>query len=230
MDVLRRLPGGAGCDLLLTDPMFGTSRKGKQVTYSHGKEPFDGSPDSYWRYHRPYYEECLRVLRPGGALAWATGHKWFADGGKLRPRTEWFGGHTLWALSLWFGGQIKAHGHIWVVQTREQQGIRFPHAHAMIVGGAKGHVAQLHPCAKSIPEMEFLVRYLSRRGETVLDPFCGTGTTCIAAARLGRHFIGLEKCPMYAMLARWQSEKAFDRRWAEVKVQESSKNVPEMGA
>jgi DNA modification methylase len=40
-----------------------------------------------------------------------------------------------------------------------------------------------------------------RPGGTVLDPFCGTGTTGIAARHLGRHFTGIELNPAFAELA-----------------------------
>jgi DNA modification methylase len=39
-------------------------------------------------------------------------------------------------------------------------------------------------------------------GATVLDPFCGSGTTCAAAKGIGRNFIGIEINPEYARIAR----------------------------
>src|SRR6476620_11782316 len=50
-----------------------------------------------------------------------------------------------------------------------------------------------------------LVRCLmaaSNPGDTILDPFFGTGTTGAMAKRLGRHFIGLERHQTYAAIAR----------------------------
>lgn len=48
-----------------------------------------------------------------------------------------------------------------------------------------------------------LVRMFSFHGDTVLDPFCGTGTTMLAAARAGRNSIGVEIDPEYCrMIAR----------------------------
>jgi DNA modification methylase len=35
----------------------------------------------------------------------------------------------------------------------------------------------------------------------VLDPFCGSGTTCVVAKKLGRHFIGIELNPNYARMS-----------------------------
>ena len=42
----------------------------------------------------------------------------------------------------------------------------------------------------------------SAAGETVLDPFCGSGTTGVVAVRHGRHFIGIDLKPEYVVLAR----------------------------
>jgi hypothetical protein len=39
---------------------------------------------------------------------------------------------------------------------------------------------------------------------TVLDPFCGSGTTGVVALRLGRRFVGLELHPNYVEMARWR--------------------------
>ncbi len=42
----------------------------------------------------------------------------------------------------------------------------------------------------------------SNPGDVVLDPFFGTGTTGAVAKKLGRHFIGIEREPVYAEAAR----------------------------
>ena len=39
-------------------------------------------------------------------------------------------------------------------------------------------------------------------GEIVVDPFCGTGTTCVAAKRMGRRWIGIDRVKKYAEMAR----------------------------
>jgi hypothetical protein len=46
-----------------------------------------------------------------------------------------------------------------------------------------------------------LVRMFSFTGDTVLDPFCGSGTTMIAALRTGRNSIGVEIDPEYCRMA-----------------------------
>ncbi|MBM7046572.1 MULTISPECIES: DNA methyltransferase [Rhizobium] len=40
--------------------------------------------------------------------------------------------------------------------------------------------------------MEGIIRSLTRPGDLILDPFCGSGSTLAAARRCGRHFLGIE--------------------------------------
>lgn len=58
-----------------------------------------------------------------------------------------------------------------------------------------------HPAVYPSYIIQELIKLLSREGDTVLDPFCGSGTTCLAAKSLGRNFIGIEINPSYVELA-----------------------------
>lgn len=61
--------------------------------------------------------------------------------------------------------------------------------------------AKLHPTQKPERLLERVVRISSVRGHIVLDPMAGTGTLGAVAARLGRHFIMVEREPAYAEAA-----------------------------
>lgn len=58
-----------------------------------------------------------------------------------------------------------------------------------------------HPTTKPLALMLALVADFTDEGETVLDPFAGSGTTGVACLRLGRRFIGIERDPRYFELA-----------------------------
>lgn len=58
-----------------------------------------------------------------------------------------------------------------------------------------------HPTQKPLELMERLVRDFTDPGDTIVDPFAGSGTTGVAALRLGRKFIGWERDPKYHAIA-----------------------------
>jgi len=58
-----------------------------------------------------------------------------------------------------------------------------------------------HPAPFPLELATRLVRMFSFSGDTVLDPFCGSGTTMVAAFRTGRNSIGIEIDPEYCRMA-----------------------------
>jgi DNA modification methylase len=67
--------------------------------------------------------------------------------------------------------------------------------------GLTGASTRHHPAPYPLELAERLVRMFSFVGDTVLDPFLGTGTTTVAAAKSGRHSIGFEIDEHYFDLA-----------------------------
>lgn len=59
-----------------------------------------------------------------------------------------------------------------------------------------------HPTVKPIDLMRWLIRLVAKPGDTILDPFMGSGTTGIAATLEGVHFIGIEREAEYLEIAR----------------------------
>ena len=58
-----------------------------------------------------------------------------------------------------------------------------------------------HPTVKPIKLMSWLVRLVSKKDDTVLDPFMGSGTTGVACKQLDRNFIGIELNEEYIVIA-----------------------------
>ena len=85
----------------------------------------------------------------------------------------------------------------WIAETVSvwtQKGLGKNHKEAQI--------EREHPAPFSYQDVARLVRFFTKRGETVLDPFVGVGSTLKAAALEGRPGIGIELNPRYAKLAR----------------------------
>lgn len=59
-----------------------------------------------------------------------------------------------------------------------------------------------HPGEKPPRVMEGIIRLISRPGDLVVDPYCGSGATLTAAAHCGRRAVGIETDPKWASLAK----------------------------
>lgn len=76
-------------------------------------------------------------------------------------------------------------------------GLRSPRAGAGRTGGGRN----IHPTVKPLALMRWLVRLVTPPGGTVLDCFCGSGTTGMAARLEQREFIGIEREAAYVAIA-----------------------------
>jgi DNA modification methylase len=99
----------------------------------------------------------------------------------------------------------------------------YPGANSFARSGSEQDLLSQHPTVKPVALVADAILDCSARGEIVLDPFLGSGTTVIAAERTGRIAYGLELDPLYVDLVvrRWQrftgkpavlegSDKSFD--------------------
>jgi site-specific DNA-methyltransferase (adenine-specific) len=59
-----------------------------------------------------------------------------------------------------------------------------------------------HPTEKPLPLMADIIRDYTQAGELICDPFCGSGTTGVAAVKLGRQFVGIERDEKWFDLSR----------------------------
>lgn len=83
---------------------------------------------------------------------------------------------------------------------------KYPGVQTMSKQGDEGNLLALHPTVKPIAMVADAILDCSARGEIVLDPFLGSGTTLMAAERVGRTCYAIEIDPLYVDVAirRWQ--------------------------
>ncbi len=134
---------------------------------------------------------------------------------------------VIWDKGLFAMGRSWYHwGHepCWVVRkkrakarflgSRDQSTIWRVPSPTMIMGGSK-EPKQDHPAQKPALLAEIPIRNHTKPGESVYDPFLGSGTTLIAAERHARVCYGLEIDPLFCdvVIARWErfSGKAAER-------------------
>lgn len=75
-----------------------------------------------------------------------------------------------------------------------------------------------HPCQLPVHLLERIILLTTESEQIVLDPFLGTGTTAIAAKRLGRYFLGIEIDPEYVEIS---VNKVKQEKWGSSRIGES---------
>ncbi|HET8726776.1 MAG TPA: site-specific DNA-methyltransferase [Alphaproteobacteria bacterium] len=192
-------------------------------------EAWDRFPDlaAYDRFTHDWLEAARRVLKPDGAL-WVIGsyHNIFRVGSILQDLGFWLLNDVIWLKTNPmpnFRGTRFTNAHetlIWAGRPPDAnytftydaiknltEGLQMRSDWLIPVCGGPERLKdeagrKAHPTQKPEALLYRVLTASSRAGETVLDPFFGTGTTGAVAKKLGRHFIGLERDPVYAEVAR----------------------------
>jgi site-specific DNA-methyltransferase (adenine-specific) len=192
--LLSTLPKNS-VDFVLTDPPYLVNyrdRSGRTV---------QGDVDDHWV--RPAFEQIHRVMKPNtlclSFYGWTHAEKflsaWKSVG--LRPV-----GHIVFVKSYTSGSGF--------LKRRHEQAMLLAKGWPNLPGDRQldvmpwGHYTgnQLHATQKPVELLQRLIRGFTKPGELVLDPFCGSGSTLVAASLEGRRAIGIEKDPEVFRIAR----------------------------
>lgn len=181
---------------------------------------------AYDSFSESWLKECRRVLKPGGAL-WVIGsyHNVFRLGATIQNLGFWILNDVIWRKTNPmpnFRGRRFTNAHETLIWASKEQGARYTFNYesmkAMnddlqmrsdwllpICSGPERlkdeNGRKAHPTQKPEALLSRIVLASTQVGDTVLDPFFGTGTTGAAAKRLGRNWIGIEQDPDYAKAA-----------------------------
>jgi adenine-specific DNA-methyltransferase len=183
VDVMRRIPSHS-VDFVLTDPPYITryrARDGKSV-----------KNDDNDRWLQPAFMQIYRVLKPDSFCV------------------SFYGWNTAdLFMSAWRRAGFSIVGHV-VFRKQYASSVRFmryQHEQAYLL--AKGNPRppaqpvsdvidfaytgnRLHPTQKPIEALSPLIEAFCKPSGTVLDPFCGSGSTLVAAQQLDRRYLGIE--------------------------------------
>ena len=212
---LAALFGGDHADALWTDPPYGVNFEGSG---RRKRRLTNDTPDAVDALVREAFGAADTVLKPGAALyvahpagpLAATFLKAFGDAGwELRQNLVWV------KDALVLGHSDYHYRHEPIIYGfkpgparlgRGARGWFGDDSSASVLDFPRPRSSKQHPTMKPIGLVVATLRNSTRRGDAVLDPFLGSGTTLIAAEQLGRRCIGLELDPAYAQVAiqRWQ--------------------------
>jgi len=196
LDILPQLPDKC-IPLCLTDPPYGVNSgsgtRGKERSHKHDYDVIADSLEYVKSICVPAFIESLKKTQRGiitpGTLAMNYYPQPDSFGVIWQPATT---GMQKWGRAdsqpiFYYGRDPRVGKTIQFSSYRVTNNI--------------GDIAFGHPCSKPLPLWLWLTEKGSLEGEIILDPFLGSGTTAVAAKRLGRKFIGIEISEDYCRIA-----------------------------
>lgn len=210
LDVLRDLDGES-VDAIITDPPYASGgktetakRRSRGMTSSGTWFTGDamGTQGLVWLL-RSIAFEAERILIPGGSLlVFCDWRMW----GAITPAME-SAGLILQQMIVWDKiaagmGEGFRPTHELIAELRKQGGgARMGGASNILRHGRVPGAAKVHPTEKPISLMSELILTTTKPGGLVVDPFCGSGPTGVAAKLEGRRFLGIERDPRHVETA-----------------------------
>jgi len=232
-DVLETLPQWPenSVDLVFADPPF-------NIRYQYDKYRDDLAPHEYLEWTEKWLDQCLRVLKPTGTFWIAIGDEYAAEIRVMMRRRATLRNWVVWRYTFGQcckGKFNRGHAHLlYFVKdpknfTFNADAIRVPSDRQLkyddLRANPKGKLPDdvwtfsrvcgtfrervgWHPCQMPVTLLARIIMACSNPGDVVLDPFAGSGTTLVAAARLGRRWAGVELSEQYTTnaLARIKDE------------------------
>lgn len=214
-----------------------TCSGGKMVSVNKGNWDKSKGPENDFEFHRLWLEACKRVLKENGTL-WVSGtyHSIYACGYALQilgyhllNDISWFKPNASPNLSC----RVFTASHetlLWARKTKKAKHLfnykdmkegDFPKDKIKVPNKQMRSIWSIpttpktekeygkHPTQKPLALMDRIILASSKKGDLILDPFCGSGSTGVAAIRNGRGFIGIEKEKEFLELSRARIEAAL---------------------
>ena len=198
LDLMREMPDKS-VDLVLTDPPYGIGDKlaiGGATKRNLMQELYLSSPWEDIAPSKEYFDEIFRVSKN----QIICGGNYFD-----LPPTR---GFIVWD-KIKFASNYSQVEYIWTSFDCISRIFKYCSNGGFVIKPEDKHE---HPTQKPLALIKWILEKYSDEGMTVLDPFMGSGTTCVACKKLGRNYIGIEKEPEYIKIAEKRLEKVNNHK------------------
>ena len=209
-----------------------TCQNGKMVSVNKGawdslSEQGTSVADKH-KFNRKWIKLCKRILKPNGTI-WISGtlHNIYSIGMALEQEGYKLINNITWQKTnpppnlacrcfthstetiLWAKKNEKKCRHFFNYQKMKElnQGKQMKDVWTGALTKPSEKTEGKHPTQKPEYLLERIVLASTQEGQCILDPFCGSGTTCVAAVRLQRVFIGIDICEDYLEITKRRLDK-----------------------
>ena len=212
LEVMRSMPDKS-VDAVITDPPYGYGQNipfaGNCPAYQSDYAWNDSPPDN------TYFVEIFRASENqiifGGnyfPVLWKKPSRGFIFWDKIQCSTKHADGELIWTS---FDRNAKQYRYCF-------SGNRYGWEDSILGVGKPSN--RVHPTQKPVDLLAKILMDYTHEGDTILDPFMGSGTTGVACVQTGRNFIGIEIDPTYFAIA--------EKRIAEAQMQPRLELPPEV--
>ncbi len=227
LELLGALPE-ASIDLIFADPPYflsnggSTCKSGKRAKVNKGKWDRSRGVEDNHAFNRRWLEACQRLLKPNGTI-WVSGtsHVIYSVGFAMQQlgfkqlnEIVWekpnpppnlscrYFTHSTETL-LWAARDRKSKHHFAYARMREiNGGKQMKSVWRMTAPGKSEKQHGKHPTQKPLSLLERVIESACPPEGVILDPFNGSGTTGVAAARAGHPYVGIDQQVEYLDLTR----------------------------
>ncbi|OGY11951.1 MAG: DNA methylase N-4 [Candidatus Blackburnbacteria bacterium RIFCSPHIGHO2_02_FULL_44_20] len=202
-----------------------TSERGKKVLVNKGGWDKSEGVEKDFEFHRKWLHECHRLLKPNGTI-WVTGtyHNIYKCGYALEKEGYHILNEICWykpKVADNISGRMFKANHETLIWARKDKNAKHKFSYDWLKradwredflkkqGEQMGSVWAIH--APSLVERKFgkhptqkpqellkrIILSCTKKGDTILDPFCGSGTTGVEAYKYGRNFVGIDSSEVF---------------------------------
>ena len=226
--LLKKMKQGS-VDMIFADPPYFlsndgvTCKSGKMVSVNKADWDKISSVEEKHKFNRRWIRLCKNVLAPNGTI-WISGtlHNIYSIGMALEQEGFKIINNITWQKTnpppnlacrclthstetvLWAQKNEKKAKHFFNYSLMKElnSGKQMKDVWTGSSTSPKEKEEGIHPTQKPLYLLEKIILASTEEGALVLDPFCGSSTTGVAAKKLGRKYIGIDNVPEYIELSK----------------------------
>ena len=231
-------------DMIFADPPYClsnggiTCHAGRMVSVNKGKWDKSRGIVENHKFTLDWLKACQRVLKPNGTI-WVSGttHIIYSIGFAMQELGYKILNDIIWykrnappnlscryfthstEIVLWASKNEKSKHHFdYQVMKKMNQGKQMRNVWEISAPLTEEKKFGKHPTQKPVELLKRIILASTKDGDLVLDPFCGSSTTGVAAVLLNRKYVGIDLEDEYLQLSKKRLEEAIENKTADIPV------------